>query len=162
MRQVQLALHRIVQAFALAHQFRYAENRRQGVVQFVRDAGKHLANRGKFFGLDKLFAQPLQFGDVAPGKNHAFDLSAFIEQRAEVEEDAAPFAELVPHANFQGAEILFALQDVRIQREQRRKIVGMRAAAKLHLVRIVQFVSENFTAARAHERIIALCVDHQN
>jgi len=68
----------------------------------------------------------------------------------------------VPHANFQGAEILFALQDVRIQREQRRQIVGMRAAAELHLARIVQFVSENFTAARADESVIALRVDHQN
>src|SRR5882757_10650704 len=38
----------------------------------------------------------------------------------------------------------------------------MRAAAELHLVRIVEFVSENFTAARADESVVALRVDHQN
>ena len=57
---------------------------------------------------------------------------------------------------------MFALQDVGVERKQRRQVVRMRAAAELHFVRVLDFVSENFTAARADERVLAIGVDDQN
>ena len=51
-RQVQLALHGIVEPFALAHQFRDAQNRRQRIIQFVSHSGEHLSHCRQLFGLN--------------------------------------------------------------------------------------------------------------
>src|SRR5215468_7618723 len=104
----QLAFGIVVNALAVAKEFAGAENRGERIVQLVSDASQHLAHGGKLFGLNKLALQALDFGDIAAGYDHAFDLSFFIKEWAEVALKAAPFALGVTHANFDGREILLA------------------------------------------------------
>ena len=42
------------------------------------DAGEHLSHGGKFLGLDELFLQTLEIGNIAAGENYALDIALFI------------------------------------------------------------------------------------
>jgi len=65
----------------------------------VSNASEHLAMAASFFGLDELFLETLEVSDIAAGKNHAVDFVVFIKERAEVKQDAAPFAMFVANRN---------------------------------------------------------------
>src|SRR5438477_1064866 len=125
-REVQLALHGIVKAFALADQFGNAQNRGQRIIQFVRDSSQHLAHGGKFFGLDELFFEAFEVGNVAARKNDTFNFVVFIKQRTEVEENAAPFGLFIANAQFQGCKTLPTTNDVLVKGRYSGQIFGMR------------------------------------
>src|SRR5258708_39848684 len=67
--EVLLTVHRFVQAFALSDQFGDTEYGRQRLVQFVRDAAKHMADGGRLLRLNWIYLQPLQVRDVAAGEH---------------------------------------------------------------------------------------------
>src|SRR5215470_18105525 len=98
--EVELTLHGFVEAFALADQFRNAKNGGEGIIELMRDAGKHLAHGCKFFRLDQLLLETLQVGNVAAREDNSFDFVPFVEQGAEIEKNTAPIAILMAHANF--------------------------------------------------------------
>ena len=105
MREIELAGEGFVIASlagALAKQFGDAENGGERIIQFVGDAGEHLAHGGEFFRLNKLFFEALEVGDVAAGEHHAFDVAGFVGERAEVEKNAAPVALFTADTHFQG------------------------------------------------------------
>ena len=59
-----------------ANHLRVAGNRRQGVLEFVRDAGGKLSERGQIFLHVNLFLQRGEFGQVAEQANRAGDFVA--------------------------------------------------------------------------------------
>ena len=85
------------------------------------DAGEHLAHGGELFGLDELAFEALDFGDVAAGDDDAFDDALFIEERAEIAFEGAPFALLVARTDFDGSEILFAGDEIVEESEHGRR-----------------------------------------
>ncbi len=66
----------------------------------MSDPGEHLAHCGKFFGLNELLFKAFDFSDVAARDDHTFDFSGFIEERAEMAFQAAPFTIFVANLNF--------------------------------------------------------------
>src|SRR4030095_2181960 len=104
--EIELALHGVVQAFALADEFSDTEDGGERIIQLMRDSGKHLAHRGQLFRLDQLFFETLQIRNITPGEHNSFDLVALVIQRAEVEQDTAPVALLVTDANFHRGKTL--------------------------------------------------------
>src|SRR6202035_5108961 len=115
---------------------------------------EHLAYGGELFCLDELFFQALEFGDIAAGKDHAFDFSSFVGEGAEIETDAAPLSRLVAHANFQRSEGLASGENIGKEREQGGKIFAMGAAAELHICGFGELIAENFRAARTDESVM--------
>ena len=69
--QIELPLDTLIEAGSFAQEFRDPKNSGERIVQFMGDAGQHLAHGGKFFRLDELFLQTLKLGDVAAGNDHA-------------------------------------------------------------------------------------------
>src|SRR5438094_4611174 len=114
-RQVQLALHGIVEPFALAHQFRDAQNRRQRIIQFMSHAGEHLSHCCELFGLNQLFLEALQICHVLSRKNHTIDLSFFLYARTELEKNFSLLAPRVMYAHLQWGNVLYAEYDVVIE-----------------------------------------------
>src|SRR5882724_11186266 len=161
-RQVQLALHGIVEPFALAHQFRDAQNRRQRIIQFMSHAGEHLSHCCELFGLNQLFFEALQICHVSPRKNHAIDLSFFVEEWTEVEKDFTPLAQLVPHSHFEGCKILSAADDVVVERHQFWEILGVGVGSKLHFANLVASVTQHFAAPRTDECVTRFNVKNEN
>ena len=131
MRQIELALGGFVEACAFAQQFGDAQDGGERIVELVGDAGEHLAHGGEFFGLDELLFQALQVGDVAAGNDDAIDLAGFVEERAEMAADAAPFAVFVADANFERSEGLAAGEDFGEESLERRAVFDMGAFAEL-------------------------------
>ena len=111
--QFELALGGFGIRLAFAQQFSDAENGSEGIVELVGDAGEHLAHGGEFFRLNELLFEAFEFGDVAAGKDDAFDFSGFVGEGAEIETDAAPVAELVADANFERGVSLASRQNIR-------------------------------------------------
>jgi hypothetical protein len=112
MRQFELAFGGFVLRWTISKQFRDAENSGERVVELVRNTGEHLAHGGELFRLDELFLEPLEIGDIAPRKDHAFDFSGFIRERAEIEADTAPLTQLVTYADFERGESLAPRQNI--------------------------------------------------
>src|SRR2546425_41357 len=98
MRQLELPLRGLVCPSAFAKQFRDTEHGSERIIQFVRHASEHLSHRGKFLGLYELLLQPLELRDVPARNDHAFDLPCFVEERAEMAQNAPPVARLVADA----------------------------------------------------------------
>ena len=162
MRQVELALGRIVQARAFAKKFSHAENRGERIVEFVRHTGEHLAHGGEFFSLDELLFEALHVGDVATGNNDAIDLARFVEERAEMAANAAPIAIFVAHAHFERTERALAGEHFREKSLQRRTIFGVRAFAERAPIVFLRIVAENFFHARAGESVVAVGIQHED
>ena len=126
------------------------------------DASEHLAHGGKFFGLDELLFEALDVGDVAAGDDDAVDLAGFVEERAEVAADAAPFAVLVADAHLERAERTLAGEHFREKSLQRGAIFGVRAFAERAPIVFFGVVAENFFYARAGEGVLAFGIQHEN
>ncbi len=118
------------------------------------DAGEHLSHGREFLGLDELFLEPLEIGNVAAREDHAFDIALFIGERTEVETNAAPLAELVADTNFQRGKDLPAGNDVLVKRKCGRQVLGMSAAAKFHVQRIFDVVPEDLLATRTDKGVM--------
>src|ERR1700722_954832 len=162
MRQIELALGGIVEAFALAQEFRYSQNGGEGIVQLVRDASKHLPHGREFLSLDELLFQALEIGYVTAGNDYAIDLASFVAQRAEMAADAAPLAKFVADANFQRSEGLAPIKHFGEQRLERRAIFHMSALAELLRIVIFGIVAEDFFDSRACESVTTCGVQHEN
>ena len=130
MGQLQLTLRGIVATLPLPEKFGDAQNRGERIIEFVGDAGEHLAHGSKFFGLDKLFFKTFDVGDVAAGDNHAVDLVRFVEERAQMTTQAAPLAVLPSYPHFQRSETLFSGENIVEQSSQRGAIFPVSAVAK--------------------------------
>ena len=78
MRQFQLASGGIIGSFTLAEKLGNTDNGSKGIIQLMGDAGEHLSHGGKFLGLDELFLQPLELGNIAAGENYTLDIALFI------------------------------------------------------------------------------------
>ncbi len=76
--------------FAADH-LRVAGNRRQGVFEFVRDAGGKLAERGQIFLHVNLFLQRGEFGQVAQQANRAGDFVGVVLDRGNGHAELAQF-----------------------------------------------------------------------
>src|SRR5690242_4449856 len=101
MRQIELALGIFVAVVGVAQKFGDAKNRGQRIIELVRDSREHLAHGSKFFGLNELLFEALEFGDVASRNNDAFDFAGLAEERTEVAAEAAPLAGFVANAYFE-------------------------------------------------------------
>src|SRR6267378_1177386 len=77
-RQFQLASGGIIGSFTLAEKLGNADDGSKGIIQLMGDAGVHLSHCGKFLGLDELFLQTLEIGNIAAGENYALDIALFI------------------------------------------------------------------------------------
>ena len=84
----------------VAQQFRDAQNGGQRIVQFVRDAGNHLAHGREALGLDELLLEPLLLGNVARRGDDAGDAPRLVMQRPRGGAEHPPRAVLVLRAVF--------------------------------------------------------------
>ena len=162
MREIELALEGFVRADAFAEEFCDAEDGGEWIVQFVGDAGEHLAHGGELFGLDELLLEALEVGDVAAGEDHAFDVAGFTGERAEIEKNAAPIALFMTNANFERGEHLPSGNDIVVKRSDGGHLLGMGAIAKIHHSDFLRFVAENLARARADESVVGVGVQHED
>ena len=158
----QLAARVFVNALAIAEEFAGAENGGEGIVEFVGDAGEHLAHGGELFGLNELAFEALDLSDVAAGNDRAFDNALCVEERAEIAFEAAPFALLVADANFDGAKFQFAGDKIVEKRDHGRAIVGVRAFAEGETDDLGGFVAEDVFEAGADEGVAPLGIDDED
>src|SRR5258708_39533570 len=128
----------------------------------MSDTGKHLSHRGKFLGLNELFLQTLEIGDVAAGENHAFNIASLIGERAEIETNPSPLTQLVAHADFQRGEDLLASDDVLVERQDSRQIFRMGATAKFHLLCLFNFIPKHVFTTGADKGVVRTSIEHQD
>ncbi len=141
MGELQLPFGCVISAFAIAKKLGDAENCRKRVVQLMGYAREHLAHGGKLLGLDELFFQSFEIGNVTAGENHALDIPVFIGQRTEIETNPSPISQFVAYANFQRSEVLPAGDNVLVKGYQGGQILRVSASAELHLVGLIHFVT---------------------
>src|SRR6266481_3908041 len=161
-RHFELALGVIVHALALAEEFAGTEDCSERIVQFVGDTREHLAHSREFFGLDELGFEALHFGDVPAGDDGAFDFSVFVEKRAEIAFQAAPFALLVSNANFDGGKVFLSRDQIVEEGQHRRAVINVGALAEGKANDFGTFVAEDFLEFGADEIVPALCVHNKN
>src|SRR5690349_4165969 len=149
-------------ASALAKKFGDAEDGGERVVQFVGDAGEHLAHGGEFLGLDELLFEALEVGDVAAGEHHAFDVAGFVGERAEVEKNAAPIALFAADAHFQGLVGSSGGNDVVVEHADGRHFFGMDTVPETERGEFRRFVAEDFAGARADESVLGVGIENED
>src|SRR5579863_3156405 len=99
MGEVQLAAGVFVGGL-IAQQFRDAQNGGKWIVQFVGNAGDHLAHGREALGLNELLLKPLLLGDVARRSNYAGDPTRLVMERPGGGAEDAPRTVLVLRAVF--------------------------------------------------------------
>ena len=153
----------LVDALAIAQQFADAENGGEGIVELVSDAGEHLAHGGELFRLDELLFEALEFGDVAAGNDHAFDLAVFIEERAEIAAKAAPFALLcgAPGLRWRQSCGVPASMSSKRARRAARSSGWVRSPNSMPMVSRV-FIAENFLEPGADKGVVLVGIDDED
>jgi hypothetical protein len=159
---VKLALGVLIGAGTIAEKFAGAEDGGEGIVQFVGNAGEHLAHSGKFFGLNELLFEAFDFRDIAAGDDHALNLAVFIEQRTEVATETAPFALLVADADFDGSEILFALDEFVEDFQKRGALFDVGVLAKGQTDGFLRLETKALLNLGADKRIVPAGIDDKD
>src|SRR5271157_2879298 len=158
----ELALGAIVDALAIAKQFANAENGGERIVQFVSDAGEHLAHGGEFFSLDELLFEALELGNVAARDDHALDLAVFIEERAEVAAKAAPLALFVAHLDLDGSKAAASGEHIVQDSKQGGAFVPMGALAEGFADGLGVFITEDFLDPGAGKGVALVGIHHED
>src|SRR5208282_5860148 len=158
----ELALGAIVDALAIAEQFADAENGGERIVQFVSDAGEHLAHGGEFFSLDELLFEALELGNVAARDDHALDLAVFIEERAEVAAKAAPLALFVAHLDLDGSKAAASGEHIVQDSKQGGAFVPMGALAEGFADGLGVFITEDFLDPGAGKGVALVGIHHED
>ena len=143
----------------VAQQFRDAQNGGQRIVQFVRHAGDHLAHGREALGLNELLLEPLLFGNVARGSDHAGDASRFVMQRPGGGAEHAPRAVLVLRAVFDLALGQPLENQIVEHLEHRGPVRRIRAASHPLPDQFLRAETENFENLGADKRVAALGIE---
>src|SRR5208337_1299069 len=162
MSHFELAFGAIVDALAIAKQFANAENCGERIIELVSDTGEHLAHGGEFFRLDELLFEALEFGNVATGDDHAFDLAVLIEERAEVAAKAAPRALFVAYLDFDGSKITAAGEHVVQDSKKCGAFVPMGALAEGYADGFRVLITEDFLDPGAGKGVALAGIHHED
>ena len=162
MGELQLAFRGLVGCDSLTKKFCDPEDGSERIIQLVRHTSKHLSHGGEFFGLDELFLETLEIGDVATGKHHTLNITFFVGERTEIETDTAPIPELMADAHFQRSKGLLASEDICVECRDGGRIFRMGAPAKFHALRFLNRISEHFLATRADKGVVGRGVEDED
>jgi hypothetical protein len=162
MGHLELAARVVVDAGAIAEKFAGAKNGGERIVQFVSDTGEHLAHGGEFFGLDELLFEAFDFGDVAAGDDDTFNVAGNVKERTKIAAEAAPLADFVADAEFDGSEFAFAQEQIFEDGEDGGAIFEVGAVAEDGADGFVGVIAEDFFDLGADEGVAPVGVDHED